>query len=58
MPFKETVNEKLHLGVLWNLREAVQKERSEIEGGGVVDDCAHIWFLHHNNVYRTQRSRS
>jgi hypothetical protein len=34
MPFKETVNEKLHLGVLWNLRETVQKTRSEIEGKG------------------------
>jgi len=33
MPFKEIENEKLHLDVLWNLREAVQKKRSEIEGG-------------------------
>jgi hypothetical protein len=34
MLLTETVNQKVYLGVLWYLREAVQKKRSEIGGGG------------------------
>ena len=34
MPLEETVKAELYLAVLWYLREAVQKKRSEIRVGG------------------------